>query len=70
MVRHPLSVLYQVAEDILKALRRNVPLPITCKVRLLPTRAQTVDFLMLMEGQQRADATRQRVSAFSSPQSE
>eukprot|EP00420_Gonyaulax_spinifera_P006845 CAMPEP_0197930178 /NCGR_PEP_ID=MMETSP1439-20131203/105030_1 /TAXON_ID=66791 /ORGANISM="Gonyaulax spinifera, Strain CCMP409" /LENGTH=65 /DNA_ID=CAMNT_0043552857 /DNA_START=13 /DNA_END=207 /DNA_ORIENTATION=+ len=41
----------EVAADILKSLRRNLPAScsVTCKIRMLPTTARTRDFMQLCE---------------------
>jgi tRNA-dihydrouridine synthase 2 len=36
-------------EDIVKTLVRNSTKPITCKIRLLPTMEQTIDFMKMLE---------------------
>ncbi|CEM11649.1 unnamed protein product [Vitrella brassicaformis CCMP3155] len=38
-----------VATDILKTLRRNLPCPVTCKIRLLDTMQKTIDFALSCE---------------------
>ncbi|PFH36115.1 dihydrouridine synthase (dus) protein [Besnoitia besnoiti] len=38
-----------IATDILKTLRRNLDIPVTCKIRLLDTIQQTIDFARLCE---------------------
>eukprot|EP00736_Rhodelphis_marinus_P011862 Rmarinus@m.15289 len=37
------------AEDIMKTLRRNLNIPVSCKIRLLDTDAETVDYARAME---------------------
>eukprot|EP01119_Soliformovum_irregulare_P017086 TRINITY_DN5028_c0_g1_i2.p1 TRINITY_DN5028_c0_g1~~TRINITY_DN5028_c0_g1_i2.p1 ORF type:complete len:250 (+),score=45.87 TRINITY_DN5028_c0_g1_i2:384-1133(+) len=39
----------EIAVDILSTLKRNLPNPITCKVRLLETIPQTIDMLKMLE---------------------